>query len=87
MLAAFRKEGGIIPQILKERKENEMKTENLIIGDMYEDLGSKLPEPGNFIKYVEKWGEDSFKFDRIHSAKGSIVLTSELVESRIKEIE
>jgi hypothetical protein len=43
-----------------------MKTENLIIGDMYEDLGSKLPEPGNFIKYVEKWGEDSFKFDRIH---------------------
>ena len=24
MLAAFRKEGGIIPQILKERKENEM---------------------------------------------------------------
>lgn len=63
-----------------------MEKENLVIGKIYEDSGSQTPEH-EFVKYVEKLGADSFKFDRMQRAKSWIVMTGELVESRIKEIE
>jgi hypothetical protein len=55
-----------------------MKTEDLILGNVYEYKEW-------FYRYSKQWGPDSFKFDKMHGSR-SIILTSEQVEESVTEI-